>query len=573
MAECPISSQSCHATLTESMASKDEQPHLPWWKTTVIYQIYPRSFMDSNGDGIGDLQGIISRLDHFVYLGVETLWLSPFYKSPQADFGYDVSDYKDVDSIFGTLEDFRDLVKECKKRHLRLLIDFVPNHTSTEHEWFQRSLKNDGKYKDFYVWSDGKVLPDGSRARPNNWLSVFGGPAWTWSEERQQYYYHAFLPEQADLNFRNPDVVEEMSLTIRYWLDHGVDGFRVDAIAYLYESENVLQDNPRSEKNVSPTEWEYLTAVHTYYLLPECQHLIMQWQKLLDDVQERDGRERFMVLEFYTDSKTRADMARYGAHPFNMDLVEKLSTPLSAKQMMGLIALEYTDKPPSYWPTFVVGNHDEKRVATKFGSLYVNAFNLLLMALKGTPTTYYGEELGMEDIHVDYEDTQDPFGRKAGPDRYLEISRDFCRTPMQWTPDQNAGFTTAQKPWLPVSSDHTFRNVQSQKKDPNSHLNMYRDYVALRTRKAFKYGEIDINCVVTDSVLSFLRFFRYERYLVAINFGQTKATNDYSLAPVNASKGTVVTHTASANSEVTKGQLIQLKELTLRAGEGVVIQL
>ncbi|GFO09354.1 neutral and basic amino acid transport protein rbat [Plakobranchus ocellatus] len=573
MAESPISSQSCHATLTESLASKDEQADLPWWKTTVIYQIYPRSFMDSNGDGIGDLRGIISRLDHFVYLGVETLWLSPFYKSPQADFGYDVSDYKDVDSIFGTLEDFRDLVKECKKRHLRLLIDFVPNHTSTEHEWFQRSLKKDGKYKDFYVWSDGKVLPDGSRARPNNWLSVFGGPAWTWSEERQQYYYHAFLPEQADLNFRNPDVVEEMSLTIRYWLDHGVDGFRVDAIANLYESENVFQDNPRSGKDVPSTEWEYLTAVHTDYLLPECQNLIMHWQKLFDDVQELDGRERFMVLEFYTDSKTRADMARYGAHPFNMDLVEKLSTPLSAKQMMGLIALEYTDKPPSYWPTFVVGNHDRKRVSTKFGSLYVNAFNLLLMALKGTPTTYYGEEIGMEDIHVDYEDTQDPWGRKAGPDRFLEFSRDFCRTPMQWTPDQNAGFTTAQKPWLPVSSDHTFRNVQNQKQDPNSHLNRYKDYVALRTRKAFKYGEIDLNCLLTDNVLSFLRFSGSERYLVAINFGQIDATNDFSVSPVNASTGTVVTDTAAASSELTKGQLIHLQELTLRAGEGVVIEL
>ncbi|KAK3765351.1 hypothetical protein RRG08_065107 [Elysia crispata] len=328
---------------------------LPWWKTTVIYQIYPRSFKDSNGDGIGDLQGIISKLDHFLYLGVETLWLSPFCTSPQADFGYDVADYKDVDPIFGTMEDFRELVKQCKLKGLRLLVDFVCNHTSTQHEWFQKSVRKQGKYKDYYVWTDGKILPDGSRAVPNNWLSVFGGPAWTWCKERQQFYYHAFLPEQGDLNFRNRDVVEEMSLVLRYWLDLGVDGFRLDAIANLYESENVFQDNPRSGKDVPPTEWEYLTPVHTDYVLPECQELLMHWQKVMDKEQQIDGRERFMVQEIYTDSDTRAAMARYGAHAFNLDLVQDLAVPLSATQMTGLIAQEYTDKPDCYWPTFVVG--------------------------------------------------------------------------------------------------------------------------------------------------------------------------------------------------------------------------
>ncbi|KAK3765353.1 hypothetical protein RRG08_065109 [Elysia crispata] len=471
------------------------------------------------------------------------------------------------------MEDFRELVKQCKLKGLRLLVDFVCNHTSTQHEWFQKSVRKQGKYKDYYVWTDGKILPDGSRAVPNNWLSVFGGPAWTWCKERQQFYYHAFLPEQGDLNFRNRDVVEEMSLVLRYWLDLGVDGFRLDAIANLYESENVFQDNPRSGKDVPPTEWEYLTPVHTDYVLPECQELLMHWQKVMDKEQQIDGRERFMVQEIYTDSDTRAAMARYGAHAFNLDLVQDLAVPLSATQMTGLIAQEYTDKPDCYWPTFVVGNHDRNRAATKYGLRNVDAFNMLLMTLKGTPTIYNGDEIGMQDTPVAYEDTQDPFGRKAGPERYTLFSRDPCRTPMQWTPGPQAGFTTSQKPWLPVGHDYKHRNVESQMKDPKSHLNLLKEFVALRTRDAFKYGDIDLNCVLNENVLAFLRTFGSERYLVAINFGQENSTDDHSASPVNQSTGTVAAITGAVSEDLGKGHQVNLNNLTLKPGDGVVIQL
>ncbi|RUS73006.1 hypothetical protein EGW08_019228 [Elysia chlorotica] len=559
------------AASTISPARRDT-PDLPWWKTTVIYQIYPRSFKDSNGDGIGDLRGIISKLNYFVYLGVETLWLSPFFTSPQADFGYDISDYKDVDPIFGTMEDFRELVKQCKLRGLRILLDFVCNHTSDRHEWFQKSLRKQGKYKDYYVWTDGKVLPDALFSYHQ--VSVFGGSAWEWCEERQQFYYHAFLAEQPDLNFRNPDVVEEMSLVMKYWLDLGVDGFRMDAVANLFESEDIFQDNPPSGKDVPPvSHWEYLKPVHNFYVLPECRDLLVHWQNVLDKEKQIDGKERFMVQEFYTDSDTRAAMAEYGAHAFNMDLVEELTVPLSATQMMGLIAKEYTDRPESYWPTFVVGNHDKARPATKYGPRYVDAFNMLLMTLKGTPTIYYGDELGMQDSSVAYEEAQDPFGIKIGPERYALFGRDPCRTPMQWTSETQAGFTTSRKPWLPVGKDHEQRNVQSQKKDEKSHLNLLKEYVALRSKDAFKYGDIGLDCVLNKNVLAFLRFFGSERYLVAINFGQESSTDDHRGGPVAVATGTVVANTGAVSDDLAKGRTIDLSSLTLRPGDGLVIQL
>ncbi|CAL1544181.1 unnamed protein product [Lymnaea stagnalis] len=545
---------------------------LPWWKSTIIYQVYPRSFQDSNGDGVGDLQGIISQLQYFKYIGVETLWLSPFYKSPQKDFGYDISDLKDVDPLFGNIQDFRRLVEEAKQLGLRILMDFVPNHTSDQHEWFQKSLKGDGKYRDFYVWSDGSLAANGTRIRPNNWISIFGGSVWTWREERQQFYLHQFTPEQPDLNYRNPDVREEMLLSIRYWLDQGIDGLRMDAIADLYEAEN-LTDNPLSGKPVPSNDWNYLIPKYTDYLVPEVPQEIMRWQGVFDSLEKLDGRERFMVLEFYTDSDTRAKMAAFGAHPFNMDLVDSLTVPLSARQIMGLVAQEYTNKPPSYWPTFVIGNHDRKRVANKYGRHTVNAFNMLLMTLKGTPTTYYGEELGMEDIEVTYKETQDPWAIIAGPDRYLLVSRDVNRSPMQWTAGYQAGFTTGNHTWLPIQANYTTYNVESEKTDPKSHLNLYKEYANLRQLSAFKYGDINVNVVTNDNVLSFLRYYGSERYLVAINFGQASSTDNYTRDPVGAATGTVVSDTGNVDASIAKNNNVDLSQLTLDPGNGVVIRL
>ncbi|XP_055895010.1 maltase 1-like isoform X1 [Biomphalaria glabrata] len=545
---------------------------LPWWKTTIIYQVYPRSFKDSDGDGVGDIQGIISQLNYFKYLGVETLWISPFYKSPQRDFGYDISDARDVDPLFGNISDFRRLVDEAKKLGLRILMDFVPNHTSDQHDWFQKSLRKEGKYTDFYVWADGKLLDNGTLIRPNNWLGIFGGTVWTWVPERQQYYLHQFTPYQPDLNFRNPDVREEVMLTMRYWLDQGIDGLRMDAIANLYEDEQ-LRDNPLSGQPVPSDDWNYLIAKYTNYLQPEVPQEIVRWQSVFDSMTKVDGKERFMVLEFYTDSDTRSKMAEFGAHPFNMDLVDSLTVPLNASQIMGLVSQEYTNKPASYWPTFVVGNHDRKRIASKYGRYTVNAFNMLLMTLKGTPTTYYGEEIGMEDISLTYQESQDPWAINAGPDRYLLVSRDVNRSPMQWSDSPQAGFTTGNKTWLPIQANYTSLNVEIEKVQARSHLNLYKEYASLRQLKAFKYGHINVNMVTNDNVLSYLRYFSTDRYLVAINFGQSESTDDYSLHLVNTNSGVVVSDTGNVDAAIAKGSTVDLQKLTLKPGNGVVVKL
>ncbi|KAH9509944.1 Maltase 1 [Bulinus truncatus] len=606
--------------------------------------------------------GIISQLSHFKCIGVETLWISPIYKSPQKDFGYDISDLRDVDPLFGNITDFRRLVDEAKKLGLRIILDFVPNHTSDQHDWFQKSLKKEGKYTDFYVWHNGKQLDNGTVIRPNNWLGIFGGSVWTWSPERQQYYLHQFTPYQPDLNYRNPDVREEIMLAMRYWLDQGIDGLRMDAIANLYEDEQ-FRDNPLSGKPVPSDDWNYLIPTYTDYLVPEVPQEIMRWQSVFDSLTKLDGKERFMVLEFYTDSDTRAKMAEFGAHPFNMDMVDSLVIPLNASQMMGLISQEYSNKPASYWPTFVVGNHDRKRVASKYGRHTVNAFNMLLMTLKGTPTTYYGEELGMEDIMLPYEESQDPWAINAGPDRYLLVSRDVNRSPMQWTDGSMAGFTTGSKTWLPVQANYTQLNVQierlarngldmdeddadrgellslrsheevtghrtktshgedndvshareddsvlrapkqgkrkrrtskrfgillsivcclwelfancyvyTEKLDVKSHLNLYKEYASLRQLDAFKYGNINVNMVTNDNVLSFLRYFGSERYLVAINFGQNESTDDYSVRLVNSDSGVVVSDTGSVDAAIAKGANVNLRQLKLKPGDGVVVK-
>ncbi|XP_012942770.2 maltase 1 [Aplysia californica] len=558
--------------LAYSESDPQTTPVLPWWKTTIIYQIYPRSFKDSDGDGIGDLQGIISELQHFQYLGVETLWLSPFYKSPQKDFGYDISDQRDVDPMFGSIEDFRKLVAEAKKLGLRTIVDFVPNHTSTDHDWFQKSVRREGKYTDYYVWSDGKTLPNGTVVAPNNWLSVFYGSAWEWNDQRQQYYLHQFIKEQADLNYRNPDVREEILLAMRYWLDFGIDGLRMDAIGQLYEVTDLSLDEPLSGAPGVPLN-EYDSLLHPYTnFLPEVKDEIIRWQTMLDGMEKVDGRQRFMVLEYYTDSDSRAKMAEYGAHPFNFDLVDNLDIPTNASQIMALISEEYMDKPASYWPTFVIGNHDRNRVASKYNPRNANAFNMLLLTLKGTPTTYYGEEIAMEDIDVAYNESQDPWGINAGPDRYRLVSRDFNRSPMQWTSVSEAGFTTG-KPWLPVNPDYLTVNVASEKLNPKSPLNLYKEYAALRQLNAFKYGDIDVNVITNDNVLSFLREFGSERYLVCINLGQSPSTDDYSQGAVNSPTGVVIATTGNVPSAQDKFSTVSLDSLTLQPGQGLVLKL
>ncbi|XP_005093171.2 alpha-glucosidase [Aplysia californica] len=554
-------------------ARPDESPEsLQWWQKTIVYQIYPRSFQDSSGNGVGDIPGIISRLDHFTYLGVGAIWLSPFYPSPQLDFGYDISDFCDVDPLFGTLQDFDNLVKECHDRDIKVIVDFVPGHSSHLHPWFQKSVRREEPYTDYYVWHDGKTGDNGERLPPNNWLSVFGGSSWAWNEERGQFYFRPFLPEQPKLNYRNPRVVEEMKNVLRFWMSRGVDGVRVDAVSEIMESADKSQDEPCNMKGDYPQDqYEYLNHIHTS-MHPEGFPLIRGWRDVMDEYEKKDGKSRFMVIEIYAPAKSRNVYREFGGNPFNMDLVDLERSGLSGQSLKSLIEEEYSNIGGG-WPTFVLGNHDRNRLTFRFGREFADVLNMLLLTLKGTPTTYYGEELAMSNIEVSFEDTQDPFGKNMGPERYELFSRDPCRSPMQWDNTRHAGFTKSDHPWLPVHPDYANCNVKTQTKSDGSStsLTLYKALATLRQKPAFLCGGIEF-AICNKEVFSYIREDKTsgERYLVALNVGKVPALSDFSGSPVNA---TVEICTCSASKRLTTGQTVSLQGLTLNPGDGVVLKL
>jgi alpha-glucosidase len=448
------------------MAS-DPKDHL-WWQKEIIYQIYPRSFQDSDGDGIGDLKGIISRLDHLEWLGVKAVWISPIYPSPMKDFGYDISDHTSVDPMFGTMEDLDKLMDELHSRDMKLIMDLVPNHTSDQHPWFKasRSSKDDPK-RDWYLWYD--PLEDGSE--PNNWLSVFGGSAWEWDEATGQFYYHAFLKEQPDLNWRNPEVQEAMFDVMRFWLDKGVDGFRVDVMWHMIKDEK-LRNNPVNSEYAPhmPTYEELLPVFSTDQ--PEVHEIVHKMRQLLDEYPER-----MMIGEVYL--PIHKVMAYYGvdnngAHlPFNFQL---LSIEWKASSIATAIDEYEGALPKDGWPNWVLGNHDQPRITSRVGQMQARVAAMLLFTLRGTPTLYYGDEIGMSDVPIPIEEVQDPQGLNM-PDKNL--SRDPARTPMQWDKSKNAGFTSGE-PWLRLDKAAERLNVQVQKDDPYSVITLHKRLIALR---------------------------------------------------------------------------------------------
>lgn len=439
-----------------------------WWQTGIIYQVYPRSFQDSNGDGIGDLRGILSRLDYLQWLGVNAIWISPIYPSPMADFGYDISDYTGIHPLFGTMEDFDELLAQAHARNMKIVLDLVPNHTSDQHPWFveSRSSRNNPK-RDWYIWKDARE--DGSP--PNNWLSVFGGNAWEWDEPTRQYYYHAFLKEQPDLNWRNPEVQQAMLDVMRYWLDKGVDGFRVDVMWHMIKDEQ-LRDNPvNPDYQLHMATYEQLLPVYSTDQ-PEVHGIVQKMRRLLDEYDER-----MMIGEIYL--PIHKLVSYYGvsekeAHlPFNFLL---LSLPWEAQRIATAIDEYEGALPGDAWPNWVLGNHDQHRITSRVGTEQAKVAAMMLMTLRGTPTIYYGEEIAMTDVPIPFDEVQDPQGKNM-PDKNL--SRDPCRTPMQWTDADAAGFTRA-KPWLRVSSSYKRVNVEKQKEDSRSHLSLYKELIALR---------------------------------------------------------------------------------------------
>lgn len=561
-------------------------PKLKWWQKTIVYQIYPRSFQDSDGDGVGDLPGITSRLDHFNYLNVKALWVSPFYPSPTKDFGYDVSNFKDVDPLFGTLQDFDDFLQKSHKNGLRVILDFVAGHTSSEHKWFKLSANGTKPYQDYYIWSDGRVLSNGTKLPPNNWMSAFGNSAWTWSQERQQFYYHGFLPEQPTLNYSNPLVVEEMKSVLKFWLDRGVDGFSVDAISLIMVYEDLTQDQARSD--TAGLEW----WEPDYYInnltrnRPEIGGIVRGWREVLDSYNEEDDddKHKFLIVEIYEGPQEKNKYFNYGADmPFNFDLLSavgiQVNNPRNACDAMcirDVIQNEYDKLPSGRWTNFVLSNHDNHRAVNRTGAEYVDALNVLLLTLRGTPTTYYGEEIGMQDIFVSFNDTRDPAGQVYGPINYWKFSRDPERSPMQWDGSRNSGFSNASSTWLPLHPDYTIVNVEKERNSTNvTTIQVYRDLAALRQEPSLQYGLLTF-ANVTSGVLSYLRSAEDKpAYLVVIHLGKSPETHDFSRSPVNRGQGSVkvVTSQAANEDRFTKGKALTLSSVTLHPGDGLVIEL
>jgi alpha-glucosidase len=535
-----------------------------WWQTGVIYQIYPRSFKDTTGNGIGDLAGIIEKLDYLTHtLGVDAIWISPFYPSPMKDFGYDVADYVNVDPLFGDLKTFDQLLKLAHQRQLRIIIDLVINHTSDQHPWFleSRSARDDPK-RDWYVWVDAK--PDGSP--PNNWLSVFGGSAWEWDEKTGQYYLHSFLKEQPDLNYRNPQVWKAMEGVICFWLDRGVDGFRIDVAHYIMKDPQ-LRDNPivtsPRQRGHRPL-YEYDTQIHLYDKGHEDLHPIYRKFRQLLDAYNHDwprvsiGEVHIFELEewvkYYGENLDEIHM------PFNFKL---LYSKWEARKVRGVVDELEAVLPDGGWPNYVLGNHDESRLVSRIGKEQARVAAMLLLTLRGTPTLYMGDEIGMADVKIPAEYIQDPPGLI-----HPTFGRDPCRTPMQWDDSQNAGFSEASAGnlWLPLSKEYHQVNVSHALRDAKSILNLYRTLLDYRNQTpALQWGEYEAIYSVPESCFAFTRLAESgPMVLVALNF----SSREQHLSIPEFGRGMAVLSTYLDR----KGE-VDCKDLILRSDEGIIIEL
>lgn len=484
-----------------------------WWQSGVIYQIYPRSFQDSNGDGVGDLPGVIQRLDYLSKtLGVDIIWLSPIYPSPMYDFGYDVADYCDIHPLFGSMSDFDRLLVEVHKRGMKLILDLVPNHTSNEHPWFIESRSSrDNPKRNWYIWRD----PAPGGGVPNNWLSFFGGPAWTFDERTGQYYLHQFVTQQPELNYRNPEVVDALHKIMRFWLDKGVDGFRVDVI-WLMMKDPLFRDEPPNPNWDGVNRFDSIQHIHTANL-PEVHDLIRGMRKVLDEYDDR-----MMVGEIYLPN---AELIKYyGAPdarechlPFNSQLI---NTKWNAASVRKAVDDYEAALPADASPNWVLGNHDRHRLATRVGAEQARVSAMLLLTLRGTPTCYYGDEIGMENVPIPPEMVQDPPAANQ-PEIAHIYGRDPERTPMQWDASPHAGFSSpdSQNPWLPLAANYEEVNAARQMEDPRSMLNFYRKLLELHKKSSAlqvgAYRSLETN---SPEVFAYERTSTDQHLIIILNF-------------------------------------------------------
>jgi alpha-glucosidase len=547
----------------------DERPDddAAWWREGVLYQIYPRSFQDSDGDGIGDLRGILRRLDHLNgrpdSLGIDGIWLSPFYPSPMADFGYDISDYCDVDPRFGTLDDFDELVAAAHERGIRVIVDLVPNHTSDRHPWFVESRSDRTSPKrDWYVWAD----PAPGGGPPNNWRSVFWRrqpEAWTLDPRTRQYYLHSFLPEQPDLNWWNPEVRAAFDEILRFWLDRGVDGFRID-VAHRMARDPDLRDNPAwalapAEQRIHWTD-DDAPGDEDW---PEVHEILRGFRRTLDAYDARMAIGEVFILD-------PGRLVRYyGADADELHLAFNFSflrAPWSSGAFRAEVETFERLLPAGAWPDYTLSNHDNPRAVSRYapggdlgtGRRRARLAALMLLTLRGTPFLYYGEEIGMADGPIP-------------PERVVDVAgRDPERTPMQWDGSPSAGFTSSDRPWLPVAPETATVNVAAQLDDPASMLAFTRDLIRRRRASpALRRGDLRIVPGMPDDVFTWVREADGERWLVALNFGEAAVSIDPPAAEGVAGSGTLRAATDPARAVDEPVRL----PVVLGPDEGILVEL
>lgn len=538
-----------------------------WAEGAIVYQVYPRSFYDSNADGIGDIPGVTKKLSYLKSLGVNAIWLSPFYPSPMADFGYDVANYVDVDPIFGNLGDMKKLIASAHRKDIRVMVDLVPNHSSDQHEWFKDSRQSrDSKYSDWYIWKDPKGFDEHDQPiAPNNWLDIFTGEsAWEWEPAREQFYLHSFDVHQPDLNWANPAVRDAIKSAMRFWLDKGVDGFRVDAVRFMGK-DPTFRDNPKNP------EWKegwsrYNSLLHKNSQgWPQLYSYLNEMAKVLKDPKYKK-RAPFMVTESYPDTHEKVEeyltfyqsMDPAVAAPFNF---EGLGLPWAAQDWRKFLsdfhgALDdYSDLCIS---SYAFGNHDQWRLVTRFGEPAARSAAVLLMTLPGMAFIYNGEEIGMVNGDIPDSAVKDPGASDGG-------GRDPERTPLQWTDGKNAGFTTAETPWLPIAKGYETRNIATQSKDSSSFLTLYRRLGKLRNKlSALKTGSLSTVASGNDNVLSFIRVNGKQRVLVLVNFSDKKQT---AIIPGSLKVNKVLVSSAVEQSIQQKGS----SSYKLQPNEAVVL--
>ncbi|KAG8584231.1 hypothetical protein GDO81_008745 [Engystomops pustulosus] len=541
---------------------------LDWWQRSPIYQVYPKSFRDSDNDGSGDLKGVQEKIDHFVYLDVSTVWIAPFYKSTLKDYRYAVDDFRDVDPSFGSMIDFDNLLAALHDKGIKVIIDLIPNHTSNKHNWFQLSRNSTDKYTDYYIWrnctdNEGKVTP------PNNWVSMYGNSAWEYDDVRRQCYLHQFRKEQPDLNFYNPDVQNEILDIIKFWLEKGVDGFTVDAAKFLLEAEH-LRDEPQVDKTQDPTTiTSYGELYHDYTTTQVGMHDILRdFRQTMNTYSREPGRYRFMGTESNDQNTVAKTMMYYGNSfiqeadfPLNFYLLN-LGRDLSGNSIYDIVNRWMKAMPKGKWPHWMVGSPSNPRIASRVGEDYVNVINMLLLTLPGTPTTYYGEELGMQD-NPTANNATDTSG-EHNPAEYPE------KTPMQWDTSANAGFSEANKTWLPLNQDYEVVNVEVQKTKPDSTLNLYRDLLKLRKNELPLHRGWLCYAWKDNNVFAYVREIDglNKVFMMVLNFGAKSSVNLKEQIPDLPAQAKIRLSTISANN----GKPVDMDNINTERGEGLILE-